>query len=334
MEKELLRVVSLFSGAGGLDLGFRNAGFDIIWANENDKTIADTFRHNHKGTTLNTKSITSICPEEIPSCDGVIGGPPCQSWSEAGALRGLDDKRGQLFFDFIKVIKEKQPKFFLAENVSGMLSNRNSEALECIKVLLRGCGYRLSFKLLDAKDYGVPQSRKRVFFVGVREDLGTTFVFPAPTHKERSLTLQDAISDLEGSACPAPSSTPSIRAQPSTLNHEYLVSGWSPIFMSRNRVRSWAEPSFTIQAGGRQVPLHPQAPPMPRVGKDAHVFQKGAEHLYRRLSVRECARIQTFPDDFEFKYTNVLAGYKMVGNAVPPRLAELLAEEIRLQLPK
>lgn len=115
-------------------------------------------------------------------------------------------------------------------------------------------------------------------------------------------------------------------------NHEYMTGGFSSIYMSRNRVRGWDEPSFTIQAGGRHAPIHPQAPKMVKVEKDKQIFAKGFEDLYRRLSVRECARIQTFPDDFIFKYEKVNSGYKMIGNAVPVNLAFHLAKAIKAQV--
>ncbi|MDO7388620.1 DNA (cytosine-5-)-methyltransferase, partial [Acinetobacter baumannii] len=113
-----LKIASFFSGAGGLDLGFKQAGFDIIFANEFDKDIWATYEHNHPETALDKRSITLIDEAEVPDCDGIIGGPPCQSWSEAGSRRGIEDKRGQLFFDFIRILEAKKPSFFLAENVS------------------------------------------------------------------------------------------------------------------------------------------------------------------------------------------------------------------------
>lgn len=145
-----MKVVSFFAGAGGLDLGFEKAGFEIIWANEYDKEIWETYELNHKKTVLDRRSIVDIPSEEVPDCDGIIGGPPCQSWSEAGSLRGLKDKRGQLFFEFMRILADKQPKFFLAENVSGMLLPSNREALENIKEMFTEIGYNLSFELLKA----------------------------------------------------------------------------------------------------------------------------------------------------------------------------------------
>lgn len=327
-----MKICSFFAGAGGLDLGFTKAGFDCVWANEYDREIWDTYEFNHPGTVLDRRSITEIRSEEVPDCDGIIGGPPCQSWSEAGALRGIEDKRGQLFFDFIRILRDKQPKFFLAENVSGMLLPRHAKALENIKKMFAGAGYNLSFELLNAVDYGVPQDRKRVFFIGIREDLNLRFSFPFPVNASEKKTLKDAIFDLKDNALPAkPNNTTNGKAC-AVLNHEYMTGGFSSIFMSRNRVRGWDEPSFTIQAGGRHAPLHPQAPKMLFVEQDKRIFVPGKEKLYRRLSVREIARIQTFPDDFHFVYRGLAAGYKMIGNAVPVELAYHIAQKIKSDL--
>lgn len=326
-----MKIVSLFAGAGGLDLGFEKAGFEVVWANEYDKEIWETYEKNHRSTTLDKRSITEIPTIDIPECDGIIGGPPCQSWSEAGALRGINDKRGQLFFDFIRILQDKQPLFFLAENVSGMLLGRHSDALSNIKEMFAnaGIGYELSFDMLNAKNYNVPQDRKRVFFIGIRKDLNFKFEFPEPqSHK---LTLKDVIYDLKDNVVPSVG-TNKTNPDCNVVNHEYMTGGFSPIFMSRNRVREWDEQSFTIQAGGRQAPIHPQAPPMEFVEQNVRKFVEGKEHLYRRLSIRECARVQTFPDDFIFYYNSVAAGYKMIGNAVPVNLANILADAIKKQL--
>jgi DNA (cytosine-5)-methyltransferase 1 len=327
-----MNIVSFFAGAGGLDLGFQKAGFNVIWANEYDKEIWETYEKNHPHTKLDRRSIVNIPAEDVPECDGIIGGPPCQSWSEAGAARGIEDKRGQLFYDFIRILEAKQPKFFLAENVSGMLISKHNDALEGIKELFRtaGVGYELSFEMLNACDYNVPQDRKRVFFIGIRKDLNFKFEFPK--QKFSKITLQDVISDLKDNVLPAQKFNKTNGDLCLFQNHEYMTGEFSSIFMSRNRVRSWDEQSFTIQAGGRHAPIHPQAPKMKFIEQNIRVFVPGREHLYRRLSVRECARIQTFPDDFIFHYTNVPAGYKMIGNAVPVNLAKFLAENIKSQI--
>lgn len=327
-----MKIVSFFAGAGGLDLGFQKAGFNVIWANEYDKEIWSTYEKNHPHTTLDKRSLVDVPADEVPECDGIIGGPPCQSWSEAGAMKGINDKRGQLFYDFIRILEAKQPKFFLAENVSGMLLGRHSEALENIKKMFRnaGVGYELSFEMVNASDYNVPQDRKRVIFVGIRKDLGFKYQFQVPNFPK--ITLEETIYDLKDNVLPALLQNKTNGDKCALPNHEYMIGDFSTIYMSRNRVRTWDDQSFTIQAGGRHAPLHPQAPKMKFVEQNVRVFVPGKEHLYRRLSVRECARIQTFPDDFIFHYTSVPAGYKMIGNAVPVNLAKYLALTIKQQL--
>lgn len=328
-----MKVISLFSGAGGLDLGFEKAGFEIAMANEYDKTIWATYEKNHK-VPLIKGDIRKIKESDFPTdIDGIIGGPPCQSWSEAGTLRGISDARGQLFFDYIRILRDKKPKFFLAENVSGMLANRHSEAVKNILQMFKDCGYNVSVTLVNASDYGVPQDRKRVFYIGFRNDLNIDFKFPAPTttNIENKKTLKDAIGDLQGKEIQAlPKNKTNGKLE--ILNHEYFTGAYSTIFMSRNRVRSWNEPAFTVQASGRQCQLHPQAPKMEKIGLNKCQFVQGKENLYRRLTIRECARVQGFPDDFEFIYTDLDNGYKMVGNAVPVELARIVAVAIKDQI--
>jgi DNA (cytosine-5)-methyltransferase 1 len=323
-----MKLATFFAGAGGLDLGFTQAGFDVIWANEYDKSIWETYEKNHEGVFLDKRSITDVPTDEVPDCEGIIGGPPCQSWSEAGAMRGIGDKRGQLFYDFIRILADKQPKFFLAENVSGMLLAAHGNALENIKNMFRECGYNLSFQMLNVSDYGVPQDRKRVFFVGYRNDLGIEFEFPEATTLQNKISLINVIGDLKDNVLPAQKGNITNGDNCLISNHEYMTGGFSTMYMSRNRVRSWDEVSFTIQAGARHAPCHPQAPKFKFVEQNLRIFVPGKEDLYRRLSVRECARIQTFPDTFNFHYKNIADGYKMIGNAVPVQMAKVLADKI------
>ena len=325
-----MNVLSLFSGCGGLDLGFELAGFDIPVANEYDPTIWATFIANHPNTKLIQGDIRDISEEDFPDeIDGIIGGPPCQSWSEAGALRGINDARGKLFYEYIRILKSKQPKFFLAENVSGMLANRHSEAVKNIIATFEECGYNVSLNLVNAKDYGVAQERKRVFYIGFRKDLDIKFEFPKGSTKDNSkkLTLRDVIWDLQFTAVPAGDRN---YHNPNAINNnEYFTGAYSPIFMSRNRVKSWDEQAFTVQASGRQCQLHPQAPKMVFIEQNKRKFVKGQEHLYRRMTIREIARIQGFPDDFNFIYNSTDDAYKMIGNAVPVNLAYEIAVAIK-----
>lgn len=325
-----MKVISLFSGCGGLDLGFEKAGFEIPIANEYDKTIWATFKANHPRTHLIEGDIRQIKEEDFPDeIDGIIGGPPCQSWSEAGSLRGINDSRGQLFFDYIRILNSKRPKFFLAENVSGMLANRHNEAVQNILKMFDECGYNVSLTLVNAKDYGVAQERKRVFYIGFRKELNVDFKFPqgSTSDDDKKIVLKDIIWDLRDTAVPALDKN---QTNPDAINNnEYFIGSYSPIFMSRNRVKAWNEQGFTVQASGRQCQLHPQAPKMVKYAENDFRFVAGKEHLYRRMTIREVARLQGFPDDFKFIYKNTNDAYKMIGNAVPVNLAYEIAESIK-----
>lgn len=332
-----MNVISLFSGCGGLDLGFERAGFNVPVANEFDSTIFETFKVNHPKTHLIEGDVRQITRDDIApfiqgEVDGIIGGPPCQSWSEAGALRGIEDERGKLFFDYIRILKDFQPKFFLAENVSGMLANKNSEAVQHILSLFGEAGYDVSLTMVNAKDYGVAQERKRVFYIGFRKDLGINFVFPKGSTEddEKKITLRDIIWDLQFTAVPAGDKN---HHNPDAINNnEFFTGAYSTIFMSRNRVKAWDEQAYTVQASGRQCQLHPQAPKMVKVGKNDCRFVEGKEDLYRRMTIREVARVQGFPDDFKFVYDATDDAYKMIGNAVPVNLAYEIATTIRKTL--
>lgn len=327
-----MNIISLFSGAGGMDLGFIKAGFKIIAANEYDQTIFETYEKNHSAELIKG-DIRKISSKDFPECDGIIGGPPCQSWSEAGSLRGIDDERGKLFYEYIRILKDKQPKFFVAENVSGMFASRHSKAVNNIIRMFEnaGIGYNVYIKMLNASDFNVPQDRKRVFYIGFRKDLNIDN-YKFPLELEDIKTLKDAIWDLKDNVIPALPKNKTNGDYCSIPNHEYFTGSYSTIYMSRNRVRAWNQPGYTVQASGRQCQLHPQAPTMIKVEDDMFIFAPGSESLYRRLSVRECARLQTFPDDFKFYYESLNDGYKMVGNAVPVNLAYEVAKSIKKYL--
>lgn len=333
-----MRLASLFSGVGGLDLGFTQAGFKTVYANDIDKDVWDTYERNN-GITIDRRSLFDVPSNEIPDIDGIVGGPPCQSWSLAGAMRGINDERGQLFYEYIRIIKDKQPLFFVAENVPGMLSSTHKREFEKIINEMEKLGYKVNYNVYDARNYGVPQERKRIIIVGYRDDLGIKFHKPEQTYTrlpdstldwanhKKWITLKDAISDL-------PEAVPALeknKPNPDVKfpNHEYMIGNFSTIYMSRNRRRSWDEQSFTIQAGGRHAPLHPDSCPMEKVGEDRWILTGS---YYRRLTVREAARVQTFPDNFIFYYTNVAQGYKMVGNAVPVMLAQAVGKRVLFDL--
>ena len=162
----MVKILSLFSGAGGLDLGFRNAGFKIVLSNENDKDTFATYDYNFPKTKHIKDSIKNLKGSILEDgFDGIIGGPPCQSWSEAGKQKGINDPRGRLFYEYVRILKIVKPRFFLAENVSGMLHKKHSNALKNITDQFKENGYNINFQLVDAVNFGVPQNRKRVLLL-------------------------------------------------------------------------------------------------------------------------------------------------------------------------
>ncbi len=323
-----MKVASFFSGIGGLDLGFINAGFEVVYANENHPETSRVFRENHPQTHVDTRSLVDVLPEDVREVEGFIGGPPCQSWSVAGARRGDVDPRGRLIWDYASLIARKRPKFFVLENVPGLMSRMHRQSLIKLLGRLSGGGYNVGYGVLNAGDYGVPQSRVRVFIVGYRSD--SAMFFTRPPESEASISIGEALDGL-GFA-----DASGLRhgdrgfedTEPFQGNHYLLSDHFSYIYMSRNRVRPPDSFAFTVQASPDHAQLHPSAPPMEPVKKDVFRFQPGSEHLYRRISVRESARIQTFPDSYAIRYRSIRDGYRMVGNAVPVKLAEAVASQI------
>ncbi len=296
-------LVSLFCGAGGLDMGFENKGFHTIWANDNNKFACDTHRLWSKTNVVNS-DIGKIDFSQIPHSDVIAGGFPCQGFSLAGP-RKLDDTRNTLYRHFVRLVEMRTPKFFVAENVKGILTLGNGQIIQAIIQDFSNKGYKVTVTLVNASDYGVPQDRKRVIIVGVRNDLAVNFVFPKPLPVK--FCLRDVLSGL-----------------PSPKPKDICDAPYSSRYMSRNRKRSWEDISFTIPAMAKQVALHPSSPDMVKVNTDCFIFGKGKS---RRLSYQEAAAIQTFPIDMEF-CGNLTSKYLQIGNAVPVKLAEVVASEI------
>lgn len=302
-------VISLFSGAGGMDLGFKNAGFNIILANDIDRDSCITYAQNF-GTTPINSDIHTI--KNFPKADVVIAGIPCQGFSITGK-RVETDKRNFLYKEVLRCIDQAKPSVVVIENVSGLVSLYKGKFL---KNILRGFEerrYQIKWQILNAVNYGVPQRRKRIFIIAVKKGL-KEYNFPAPTHgagKKPFVTLQSALKNL-----------------PKPNNQDYIKENWSFFYMSRNRRAYYNEPSYTIQAMAKHAPLHPASPPMRKVKKDKFIFTASAKK-YRRLSFRECARIQTFPDNFIFN-GSLESKYRQIGNAVPPKLSTEVAKTIKI----
>ena len=297
---------SLFCGAGGLDLGFERAGFKTVWANDMDADACETHR-NWSGAEVVRGDISMLNVAEIPDTDVILGSCPCQAVSVSGARR-LDDPRNALYRYYVEIVRRKRPLAFVSENVKGLLTMDGGKMIRAMVSDFSDCGYDVFYKLVNAKNYGVPQDRERVIIIGFRKDLRVEGFALPDTNGERR-TLLDALGNL-----------------PPAKESEICRAAYSPRYMSRNRKRGWNEPSYTIPAMAKQVTLYPGSPDMLRVDKDRWRFGDGGET--RRLNWREAAAIQTFPPDFEF-CGGLDSVYRQIGNAVPVRLAEFVAWQIR-----
>jgi DNA (cytosine-5)-methyltransferase 1 len=302
MTKKPLRIASLFSGAGGLDLGFKKAGFEIVWANDNDSDAVDTYIKNI-GEHCVLADIEKLNIRELPKVDGIIGGFPCQGFSVANTQRAVDDSRNTLYKSFVKAVKVGQPKFFLAENVKGILSLGGGAVFKYIIEDFEKAGYVCTYALVNAADYGVPQSRQRVLILGIRKDLAKKEIVwpPKPTHKGKQITVGAALAGV-----PDPDKPNKLK------NHVYSQFKLKFNGYISNRRVDPNKPSPTITArgdhkGGAMIIHHPSNT--------------------RRMTCREVAIVQGFPLSFEFK-GSMTSVYKQIGNAVPPPLAFAAAKQI------
>lgn len=297
--------VSLFAGAGGLDIGLDRAGIKTLWANDLDHDACETYRLWSDATVVEG-DIGKIDFATIPETDVICGGFPCQGFSLAGP-RKIDDSRNALYRYFVKLVELKKPKIFIAENVKGLLTLGNGTIAEAIVSDFSDKGYNVTLNLVNAADYGVPQDRQRVIIIGVREDVNKNIVFHFPEPTGEKVNLREALKGL-----PAP------------LPDEICGAPYSSRYMSRNRKRGWDEQSFTIPAMAKQVALHPSSPDMIKIDRDLWKFGDGST---RRLSYKEAAAIQTFPTGMVF-VGNLTSKYKQIGNAVPVKLGEVIGKAV------
>lgn len=297
--------ISLFAGAGGLDMGFERAGFRTIWANDFESDACKT-HENWSTAKVVCSDVAKVDAADIPDADIMLGGFPCQGFSLSGP-RKIDDSRNVLYKHYVRIVKAKKPKMFVGENVKGLLTMGGGSIIEAIIEDFSDCGYNVFYELLNAKDYGVPEDRERVIIVGFRKDLGIqNFDFPVP--RNYRVTMREALKNI-------PEPTPD----------EVCDAPYSSRYMSRNRKRDWDDVSYTIPAMAKQVTLWPGSPDMVKIDKDHWEF--GENGVTRRFSWREAAAIQTFPADLEF-HGDLTSKYKQIGNAVPVKLAEIIATHL------
>ena len=309
-----MKVVSLFSGAGGLDLGFIKAGHNVVWANDNFSDAVDTYKTNI-GDHIICKDIAEIPSSEIPEHDILIGGFPCQGFSLANSKREENDKRNKLYLELLRVLVDKQPKFFLAENVKGILSLNKGKVFEMIINDFSNAGYRVKYKVLNAADYGVPQRRERVIITGVRQDVSYDLQYPMPTHSQ-SNDLYAAETTPWVSIGAALSNIPEPEEEHQLYNHTY----------SKFKLK------FNGYLGNRAVDPNKPAPTVTARGDEkGGVVVLHHPNNHRRMSVRELALVQSFPINFIFE-GNRSSAYRQIGNAVPPLLGYAIATIFPIKL--
>lgn len=357
-------VVSLFSGGGGLDLGFVSEGYRILWAIDNSENAVETYKRNI-GSHIICEDINRVDPKTIPHADIVIGGPPCQSFSLAGN-RHCDDDRGRLVWKYIEIISSVKPRAFVFENVTGLQSAKNREGQKILPQLVaafREIGYTINLQVMNAADYGVPQRRKRVIIVGVRD--GKPFVFPAPTHSEdgvglkRYVSVEEALDDLPAAAenehARLDYATPprneyqrAMRSENGVTDHtvpqmseldRYIVRHVKPggnymdipAEVNSARIRRLQRDGGHTTCYGRLAPDKPSYTVntyfnRPNVGCNIHYSQA------RLITVREALRLQSFPDSYELVSSSKQGKNLIVGNAVPPLLGKAIARQLKKYL--
>jgi DNA (cytosine-5)-methyltransferase 1 len=305
-----MKVVSLFTGIGGFDLGFTQAGHQIIWANDIWRDAVETYKMNF-GNHIVCQDVKEITTNEIPNCDIIIGGFPCQGFSQANQKRNEQDERNTLYLEFVRILKEKQPPFFIAENVKGILSLGKGSIFQMILKDFSDIGYDVQYALLNAADYGVPQNRQRVLIFGTRKEYALKIDFPPkPTHQKLNGVALFEVRKQWIGVGEALKHIPEPEAEHNLKNHEASKYKLSFNGYMGHRVVNPDLPCPTITArgdekGGVVVHHHP--------------------NNHRRISAREAAIIQSFPIDFDF-YGGKTSIYRQVANAVPPTLAYAVAK--------
>lgn len=335
-----MKIIDLFCGIGGLSLGFEQAGFNVISAIDMWNDAIVTFNHNRQDKIAKTETVEEFNEKELPEIvkshhvTGIIGGPPCQGFSTVGR-RQVDDPRNKMYLEFYKAVKMASPDFFVIENVKGMLTlNKGAFVKDLIERFgPNGLGYTINYQLLNAADYGIPQNRYRVFYVGIR---GKKFEFPKPV--DYVLTAKDGIGDLEGATSEQYGSAPQNEYQrklrgnlKKPINQDYTDHSEQTISIISQ-----------VPDGGNIRDLPPEIwqvrkynKAFERMGtfKPSNTIDTGHRNYFhysepRIPTVRESARLQSFPDAFEIVGTRG-SQYKQVGNAVPPMLANVIAKQIQ-----
>lgn len=312
------KVVSLFAGCGGCDLGlvgnftFNNVHYDklpfeLIYALDIDQKALDTHEKNFECAKVVCGDICDIDSDQIPNHDILVGGFPCQSFSTVNPTKDPFDDRANLYKQMARIVKDKQPKVFIAENVKGLMTLHKGAIFNRVRDAFEDAGYTLSYKLLNAANYGVPQKRERVILVGFRNDLNIKFDFPEETTPDNWVPLSVAVPKLAISEEKYYFSERAVQGMKNAKNN-----------MKRGLWQKLDEPCLTITSHLAKVSLN---------SRDPVLLVDPEKELYRRFTPREAARIQSFPDEFQFAGSDTNA-YRQIGNAVPPVLFWHIANKI------
>ena len=306
-----LKAISLFSGCGGSDYALQSLGYQIVWANDIWQTACDTYRDNLKNPAIQCGDIRDY--QSFPAADLQVGCYPCQGYTQGGRRKWKTDERNYLYREFDRVLRKVLPRAFIVENVNGMVFGDNRDLLDNQLRRYRAAGYRVTWSVLNARDYGVAQNRRRVFLVGIRSDQEPEYEFPKATHgpgtSRKFVSQRDVMSSL-----------------PRWPEGEFNAEPFHWYYLSRKRRLPWGQPSPCIVGHWRHVPLHPLSPPLRRIDTDHWEFSRAGRA--RRLSYRECAALQGFPLTWRWSQGTVRDRFQMIGNAVPPPLFAGVARPI------
>lgn len=321
----MYKVVSLFSGCGGADLGivggfdfngktYKKLPFDLIYASDIDPKAVNTHKLNFNGNTVVCADICETPSDSIPDHDILVGGFPCQSFSTVNPTKNPFDDRANLYKQMVRIIKDKQPKVFIAENVKGFMTLHKGKIFNQVVAEFEACGYKTYKALLNAADYGVPQKRERVFIIGIRNDINAEITFP---------------DKVEGEQTPLSAVVPELRIDdPKYYFSERAVRGMKNAKnnMKRGLAQNLNEPCLTVTSHLAKTSLN---------SRDPVLLVDAEKELYRRFTPREAAGIQSFPNNFVFAGSDNDA-YRQIGNAIPPvmfwhiahRVSELLSGSV------
>jgi DNA (cytosine-5)-methyltransferase 1 len=303
--------ISLFSGCGGTDSALEKAGYDIVWANDIWSVAGDIYDLNMTRSRMAVGDISDF--KTFPSAELLVGCYPCQSYSQAGS-RNWNSNTNFLYRQFDRVLRKVKARAFVVENVNGMAFGENYNLLMNQVYRYRFAGYRVKWSVLNAKDFGVAQNRRRIFLVGIRSDVDFNYEFPQPTHgpgtENKYVSQRDVIGNM-----------------PVWPEGEFNDEPFHWYYLSRRRRNTWGQPSACIVGNWRHVPLHPSSPPLKRIHTDRWEFTRKGRA--RRLSYRECAALQGFDPKFNWDVGKVRDRFQAIGNAVPPPLFSAVLEPLR-----